>query len=41
MRKGGTFRELYWAVRTKRHAPGMSLFEYFCRRIVRTRNLPK
>jgi len=32
-------REFYLAVKTKSMAPSMSLFEYFCWRIVRMRNL--
>jgi len=32
-------RELYWTIKTKSMAPSMSLFEYFCWRIVRVRNL--
>ena len=34
-------KEIYWTIKTKRFAPTMTLFEYFCFRIVNKFNLPK
>jgi hypothetical protein len=34
-------RQMYLAVKTKRHAPGMTLFEYWIWRMNRVLKLPK
>jgi hypothetical protein len=34
-------RELWWAIKTKKLAPGMTLFEYWIWRMHRSLDLPK
>ena len=39
-KKTPIIREFWLAFKTRKYAPTMTVFEYFCWRIVYTRNLP-